>query len=92
MLICMNTIKFMFVALCFIAWHNTQAQSKLNGIPVSQLPSEVKSVLEEYVKILSSSKDLDECAQKFTSIAGGGLINEDPQQRYFERERKTLLS
>ena len=50
-----------------------QAQQK--DIPVSDLPPTVKIVLENYVNILRTSKTLDECANKFLSIAGGGLVN-----------------
>jgi len=51
------------------------AQQK--DIPVSQLPPEVKAVLDEYVSILTSSENLDVCANKFLSIAGGGLVSPD---------------
>ncbi len=49
--------------------------SQQKDIPVSELPDEVKLVLDQYVKILTTSAGLDECAEKFISIAGGGLIN-----------------
>jgi hypothetical protein len=72
----MKKIGLLF--LCLVFWQNVSAQSKANDIPVAKLPPEVKAVLEEYVKILTTSQDLDDCAKRFTSIAGGGLINEDP--------------
>lgn len=56
---------------------SAKAQSKTNDIPVSQLPAEVKAILDQYIEILNSSQSLDECAQRFTAIAGGGLVNED---------------
>lgn len=43
----------------------------------SKLPIEVENVLKEYIKILKTSKDLDECAKSFLSIAGGTLVNPD---------------
>ncbi len=49
--------------------------SQQKDIPVSELPKEVKKVLDKYVNILTSSKSLDECATKFMSVAGGGLVN-----------------
>jgi len=64
---------------------SAQAQSKAGDIPVAKLPADVKKIVEEYVNILTTSQDLDDCAKRFTSIAGGSLINEDP-------ENVTLLS
>jgi hypothetical protein len=55
------------------------AQSKKNDIPVSQLPSNVKNVLNKYVQILGSGT-LDQVANNFASIAGGGLVNEQGNQ------------
>lgn len=74
----MKRIGLFFTMICLFIGQNAFTQSKFNDIPVSQLPAEVKNILEEYVKILSSSKDLEECAKRFTNIAGGGLVNEDP--------------
>jgi hypothetical protein len=63
-------LMVLFVAASFIS---VQAQQK--DIPVSELPKEVKTVLDEYVNILTTSKDLDECANRFISVAGGTLVN-----------------
>jgi len=49
--------------------------SQQKDIPVLMLPSEVKVVLNEYLNILSTSNDLDEAAERFLSIAGGGLVS-----------------
>ncbi len=43
------------------------------------VPKPVREILVEYVNILRTSKDLDECAERFTAIAGGTLVNEDGQ-------------
>ena len=43
----------------------------------NQLPAPVRGTLDQYVQILSSSGSLEECAQRFSQIAGGGLVNED---------------
>ena len=68
----MKKITTLFIALfAIISFANAQQKD----IPVSELPKEVKAVLEEYINILSTSKDLDECATKFLKIAGGGLVN-----------------
>ncbi len=53
------------------------AQSKENDIPVEKLPPAVKAVLDQYVGILRSSKDLDECAKRFSEIAGGSLVTDE---------------
>ncbi len=42
---------------------------------VQGLPSNVLQTVNEYMLILSTSKNLDECAVKFLDIAGGGLVN-----------------
>lgn len=68
----MKKISILF--LIFTAFtFSLKAQQK--DIPVSELPSEVKQVLQEYINILSTSKSLDECADNFLKIAGGGLVN-----------------
>jgi hypothetical protein len=52
------------------------AQTKENDIPADQLPGEVATVLSTYIEILNSP-NLDECALRFVSIAGGSLVNDD---------------
>ncbi len=68
-----------FMAILLLGGFSLQAQSTRNDIPVKNLPNEVREVLVEYVNILRTSKDLDECAERFTAIAGGTLVNEDGQ-------------
>ncbi|MDX2172544.1 MAG: hypothetical protein SFY56_05445 [Bacteroidota bacterium] len=51
-------------------------QGLKSDITVDKLPQEVKQVLENYITILSSSASYEDCATKFTQIAGGGLIDE----------------
>jgi hypothetical protein len=58
------------VVLFYTGLTNTQQKD----IPVSKLPAEVKSVLDEYISILTSSNDLEECADKFLLVAGGTLV------------------
>ncbi len=60
-----------FVLIASVLSMNAQQKD----IPVKDLPKEVKVVLDKYVEILSTSKDLDECAERFLDIAGGGLVN-----------------
>ncbi|MDX1902871.1 MAG: hypothetical protein SFU27_01835 [Thermonemataceae bacterium] len=67
----------LFFAVFFLAALLSSAQSKKVDIPVANLPKEVKGVLEQYVEILRNAKDVDDCANQFTAIAGGSLVNED---------------
>jgi len=67
-------ISFFLSIICFGA---VSAQSRTNDIPTSKLPKEVKAVLEQYVSILRNSADIDQCAEKFIEVAGGGLVNEN---------------
>ncbi len=53
------------------------AQTKADDIPVGDLPSSVKSVVEEYVAILRTSKELTEAGKRFVTLAGGTLIGDD---------------
>lgn len=68
---------FLISFLLLASFFSTQAQQK--DIPIGQLPDEVKVVLDEYLNILSTSQTLDEAAERFLSIAGGGLVNPDGQ-------------
>lgn len=72
----MKTIStFLFCAI-LLSPAFAKAQSKTNDIAVAELPATVTQVLNKYVEYLNIVS-LDECAQKFTEIAGGGLVNED---------------
>lgn len=51
-------------------------QSRRSDIPVKDVPDSVIKILNEYVEILHT-KTLKECADKFLSIAGGGLVTQD---------------
>jgi hypothetical protein len=68
----MKTLKLLFFLSIFSTGILSAQQS---DIPVSQLPAEVKAVLDEYVNILSTSENLDICAERFLTIAGGGLVS-----------------
>lgn len=71
----MKTIVLSLLFLLCIS--GIKAQSKTNDIPVEKLPAEVKTVLEEYLTILSTSTTIEDCAKAFVQIAGGALVNED---------------
>ena len=61
----------------FVVTLPATAQSARYDIDKKDTPRPVLSVLNKYVKTLRSSKDLDDCAKAFVSIAGGSLVNED---------------
>ena len=67
----MKKLSLIIIAIFTFGFVNAQQRD----IPVSELPKEVKQVVDEYVKILSTSKTLDEAAERFFPIAGGGLVN-----------------
>ncbi len=71
----MKTIAFIFFMTLLQNPNFLMAQSKLNDIPVADLPANVKLVLDKYVEVLNIAS-IDECAVKFLDIAGGGLVNE----------------
>ncbi len=66
------------------------SQSNKNDIPVDKLPEDVKKVLDEYVKILSENKNIDDCAIKFFKIAGGNLLNSDGSDLYMDLKAYSL--
>ena len=66
----------LLICLLFSLLFNISAQSKLNDIPVQELPSNVKMVVQEYIHILKNANSLEDCAKKMIKVAGGGLINE----------------
>jgi hypothetical protein len=68
---------FLSTLLSFAVIGFISAQSRANDIPTDKLPKEVKTVLEQYLTILRTSADVDQCAGKFLDLAGGGLVNED---------------
>ncbi|GAB4402351.1 MAG: hypothetical protein OHK0053_26220 [Microscillaceae bacterium] len=75
----MKKIFLCFAAILLSAPAGLLAQSRTHDIPVEQLPSSVKQVLEQYIEVLRSSPSLDECAARFVDVAGGSLVNEDGQ-------------
>jgi len=68
--------KIFFCLTLTISSSFIMAQSKTYDISVSELPTEVKTVLVQYVDLLRNSGSIDEVATHFTKIAGAGLVNE----------------
>ncbi|MCC5946479.1 MAG: hypothetical protein JJT94_16225 [Bernardetiaceae bacterium] len=69
--------QFLTILVFFACLLSVVAQGRQNDISPAQLPSEVKTVLGQYLGILQQSANLDECAERFSAIAGGSLVNED---------------
>lgn len=65
--------KIMFTIIAVSIAIATQAQTK--DIPVSELPSDVKNLLNQYIQILQTSKNFDEAADKVAKIAAGHMLN-----------------
>lgn len=72
-----NMKKLVIIAIVFFAIAPFVNGQVKGDIPVAMLPKQVKQVLNEYFTILTTAKDLDDCAAKFEKIAGAGLVNED---------------
>ncbi|NPA67878.1 MAG: hypothetical protein GXO50_04630 [Chlorobi bacterium] len=66
-----KTILLITAIFAFALFGNAQQKD----ISVRETPKEVLDVLVQYINILRTSKNLDECADKFLEIAGGGLVN-----------------
>ncbi len=73
----MKRFKVISLYIAFILFSTTSfSQSTESDIPISELPSSVEKVLQQYIEILRSP-NLDIVAEKFVAIAGGSLINTD---------------
>jgi len=73
----MKRLKVISLYIAFILFSTTSfSQSTESDIPISELPSSVEKVLQQYIEILRSP-NLDIVAEKFVAIAGGSLINTD---------------
>lgn len=71
--------KILFVlTTCFFPLLSS-GQSRATDISVGDLPGEVKQVLEQYIAGLRSARSLDQAAENFAKVAGGSLVNEDPE-------------
>jgi hypothetical protein len=66
-----------FLSVIFCAATASWGQSKRDDIPVTELPATVKTVLEEYARILHDNKSIDDAANAFNAIAGGSLVNDE---------------
>lgn len=53
------------------------SQGRTHDIKTSELPKEVKKVLEDYVNALRSAETLDDAEANVLKVMGGSLVNED---------------
>lgn len=65
-------IWVIFLAIFFVG--KSMAQKK--DIPISELPIDVKLLVEDYFRILKTGT-LDDAEVRFSQLAGGDLIDED---------------
>lgn len=52
-------------------------QNKADDIPVTELPAEVKAVVDAYAALLHENKSIDAAAEQFNALAGGSLVKDD---------------
>lgn len=69
-------MKKIFTIILIFSSYFAIAQQSINNLPIEKVPQEVVTVLNEYFIILQS-ENLEICAEKFTKIAGGSLLNVD---------------
>ncbi len=67
--------KFIFLILAISVFSYIYPQR--NNIPVEEVPSAVIKVLNQYLKILSESPTLEDCAKTIYPLLGGGLLSSD---------------
>jgi hypothetical protein len=67
------------VTIMFLAFFlfSGLANAGQKDIPLDQVPKDVIAVLNKYLKILTTSASLDECAQKVAKIAGGHMVSQN---------------
>ncbi len=67
--------KFVFLIFAISVFSSIYPQRK--DIPVEEVPSAVIKVLNQYLKILSESPTLEDCAKNIYPLLGGGLLSSD---------------
>lgn len=70
--------KFIFLVFAISVFSSIYPQRK--DIPVEEVPSAVIKVLNQYLKILSESPTLEDCAKNIYPYLGGGLLSSDGQK------------
>ncbi|HOR44505.1 MAG TPA: hypothetical protein PK624_06895 [Spirochaetota bacterium] len=67
--------KFVFLIFAISVFSSIYPQRK--DIPVEEVPFAVIKVLNQYLKILSESPTLEDCAKNIYPLLGGGLLSSD---------------
>ena len=67
--------KFIFLVFAVSVFSSVYPQRK--DISIEEIPSAVIKVLNQYLKILSESPTLEDCAVKIYPYLGGGLLSSD---------------
>ncbi|HOU85928.1 MAG TPA: hypothetical protein PK158_13895 [Spirochaetota bacterium] len=65
--------KFVFLIFAISVFSSIYPQRK--DIPVEEVPFAVIKVLNQYLKILSESPTLEDCAKNIYPLLGGGLLS-----------------
>ena len=68
-------INYISIFLLFLST-SALAQSDQKDISLDELPENVKTLVTDYMQALQAT-NLDECAEKVSLLAGGGLVNDD---------------
>ncbi len=63
-----------FTLIFFLLLGTMASFSQKKELKAKDVPKEVVIVLNEYMKILTTSATLEECVTRMESIAGGGLV------------------
>lgn len=69
-----KVVAMSMVAL-FLFWSGS-SNAKQTDIPIEQVPTDVISVLNKYLNILSTSKSLEACAVEVAKISGGHMLSQ----------------
>ncbi len=73
----MNIRKGVVLSMAVLALFWTGSiQAKQKDIPKEQVPGDVIKVLNDYLRILSSSPSLEACAVEVARIAGGHMLSQ----------------
>jgi len=86
--------KFIILIFAISVFSSIYPQRK--DIPVEEVPSAVIKVLNQYLKILSESPTLEDCAKNIYPLLGGSLLSSDGRKslpiRFNSASRKTTIT
>jgi len=64
-----------FLVAMFVVTINNNLFAQNKELKVNEIPQDVKDVLDEYLKILSEAKTLDEAGLNIVKVCAGHLVN-----------------